>query len=85
MKRLVGWGIFMVVVGLWIWLSALGVPYMEFRRDWPLLIVAAGIAIIVRRIRRHIRQGRSQSQIIADLEAGKIDVEKAIIQIRRSK
>ncbi len=85
MKRLLGWGIFMVVVGLWIWLSALGVPYMEFRRDWPLLVVAAGVVLIWRRIRRQIRQGRSRSQIISDLEAGKIDVEKAINQIRRAK
>lgn len=85
MKRLLGWGAFMIVVGLWIWLSALGVPYMEFRRDWPLLVVVAGFVLVWRRMRRYVRQGRSRSQIISDLEAGKIDVEKAINQIRRAK
>ncbi len=85
MRRLLWWGGILVVVGLWIWLSALHVPYMVFRRDWPLLIVALGVYIIVRRVRRQARRRRTASQVISDLESGRIDVESAVIQIRRTK
>jgi hypothetical protein len=84
-KRLLGWGTALVLVGLWIWLSALGVPYMQFSRDWPLLVVAAGVGIIWRRVARRMRRRRTRAQVISDLESGRIDVEKAIIQIRRGK
>lgn len=86
MRRMIGWGIFLVLLGAWIWLSALGVPYMNFGRDWPLLVVAFGIYIIYRRIvRRHRRLRKSASQVITDLESGRIDVDKAVAEIRRSR
>ena len=86
MRRLIGWGLFFVLVGAWIWLSALGVPYINFGRDWPLLVVAFGIYAIYRRIarlRRHHR--KSAADVIADLESGKIDADKAVAEIRRSR
>jgi hypothetical protein len=83
MTRLLGWGAAFVVLGLWIWLSALGVPYMVFSRDWPLLIVAAGIAIVWRRLARRARRRRSSSDVLRDLERGRIDVDKAIDEMRR--
>ena len=53
MRRMIGWGVFFVVLGLWIWLSALGVPYISFATNWPLLLVALGVYIIAHRARRH--------------------------------
>lgn len=85
MKRTLWWGLTLVVVGLWIWLSALGVPYIEFSRNWPLLIVALGVYIIVRRVRRHRWHRKSASDVITDLESGRIDVDKAVTEIRRSR
>ena len=86
MRRMIGWGIFLVVLGAWIWLSALGMPYIDFSRNWPLLIVAFGIYIIAHRILRHRRWHRkSASAVITDLESGKIDVDKAVAEIRRSR
>ncbi|MBM3322238.1 hypothetical protein FJY69_01975 [candidate division WOR-3 bacterium] len=85
MRRLLWWGGILVAVGLWIWLSALHVPYMMFSRDWPLLVVALGVYIIVRRLRRQARRRRTASQVISDLESGRIDVESAVVQIRRTK
>jgi ABC-type amino acid transport system permease subunit len=86
MRRTLWWGLTLVVIGLWIWLSALGVPYIEFSRNWPLLMVALGVYIIVRRVRRYRRwHRRSASAVITDLESGKIDVEKAVTEIRRSR
>jgi ABC-type amino acid transport system permease subunit len=86
MRRTIWWGLTLVVIGLWIWLSSLGVRYIDFSRNWPLLIVAFGIYVIVHRIRRHRRWHRkSASAVITDLESGKIDVEKAVAEIRRSR
>jgi hypothetical protein len=82
---MIGWGVALVVIGLWIWLSALHVPFMVFSRDWPLLIVACGVWHIVRRVRRHRRWHRkSASDVLSDLELGKIDADKAVDEIRRS-
>jgi len=84
MRRMIGWGIFLVLLGAWIWLSALGVPYISFAQNWPLLIVAFGVWLIVRRVARHSRRRRTRVEVLSDLEQGRIDVEKAIVEIRRS-
>jgi hypothetical protein len=85
MRRMIWWGVTLVIVGLWIWLSALGVPYLEFGRNWPLLIVALGIYIIAHRVRRHRRWHRkSASDVLSDLESGRINADKAVDEIRRS-
>lgn len=84
MRRMIGWGVFLVVVGFWIWLSALGVPYISFAKNWPLLLVAFGVYIIVHRVRRHRRWHRkSASDVLFDLESGRIDADKAVDEIRR--
>lgn len=85
MRRVIGWGVFLVILGLWLWLSALGVPYISFAQNWPLLIVAFGVWLIVRRLVRRSRRRRTKTKVLSDLEQGRIDVEKAIVQIRRSK
>jgi hypothetical protein len=86
MRRTLWWGLTLVVIGLWIWLSALGVPYIAFSRNWPLLIVALGIYIVAHRIQRYRRWHRkSASAVISDLESGRIDADKAVEEIRRSR
>ena len=86
MKRMIGWGVFAIVLGLWIWLSALGVPYISFAKNWPLLLVAFGVYIIVHRVRRHRRWHRkSASDVLFDLESGRIDADKAVDEIRRAR
>ncbi len=85
MRRVIGWGSFLILLGAWIWLSALGVPYIASSRNWPLLIIAFGIYVIVRRAVRWSRRRKSASDVITDLESGRIDVDKAVAQIRRSR
>jgi len=81
--RRLRWGVAVLVLGLWIWLSALGVPYISFSRNWPLLLVALGTWIIVRRVRKAMRRRRRQARfVIDDLEQGRIDVEGAINEIK---
>lgn len=83
MMRRLWFGIIVLVVGLWIWLSALNVPYISFARNWPLLIVALGLWVVVRGIRRATRRRRRRIRyIVDDLERGRIDVEAAITEIR---
>ncbi|MEO0078582.1 MAG: DUF5668 domain-containing protein [candidate division WOR-3 bacterium] len=76
-------GIFLLVVGLWIWLSNLGVPYVSFRQNWPLLVVALGVYVIVRVATRHRRRRRTSAEILEELEHGRIDVDEAVERIRR--
>lgn len=51
MRRL-WWGIILIIIGLWIWFSYLGIPFLSFGRDWPLIIIVWGIWKIVKAIRR---------------------------------
>ena len=82
MRRL-WWGVAVLVLGLWIWLSHLGVPYISFGTNWPLLLVGLGVYIIVRRVRRTARRRRRKVHVIIDrLEEGRIDVDEAVSEIR---
>ena len=84
--RRLRWGIAILLVGLWIWLSALGVPYISFSRNWPLLLVALGVYIIVRRLRRGRRERRRSARvIIADVESGRLDVDRAVDEMKGRK
>jgi len=85
MRRNIGCGSVLVVLGLWLWLSALHVPLMNFGRDWPLILVVFGAAVIVRRLVRQHRRRKSAAEVISDLERGRIDPEQAISEIRRSR
>jgi|UniRef100_A0A7C6AAI4 hypothetical protein len=77
MRRRYAIGVILIVVGLWIWLSYWGVPYISFKKNWPLLLVGWGIYIVVRRITSY-RPRTNRRRVISDLEQGKISVEEAI-------
>jgi hypothetical protein len=82
MRRL-WWGIAVLLIGTWVWLSALGVPYISFRQNWPLLIVAFGVLVLIRGIRRATRRSRRSARvIISDLESGRVDIEEAIREMK---
>ncbi len=50
-------GLILIVIGLLIWLSKLGVFSYQviFRRDWPLILVIIGILILVETITKKRR------------------------------
>jgi hypothetical protein len=50
--RRIWWGIILVVIGLWIWFSQMGIPFLSFGRDWPIILIIWGIWVIVKTIRR---------------------------------
>ena len=78
-------GLLFLMIGLWIWLSNLGVPNVSFGKNWPVIIIVAGIYVIVRRcgIGRHNKSKRRT--VLRHLEKGKIDVETAIDQMKQSR
>ena len=84
MRRRYWVGIILIIIGLWIWLSYLGVPYIAFNKNWPLILVFFGFYIIIRRMTKSSYWVR-RSQVISDLEQGKITVDEAIEKLRRRK
>lgn len=82
MRRL-KFGILLLAVGVWIWLSNLGVPYISFRQNWPLLLVALGVYVIFRVASRRRRRRHTSAEILGELEHGRIDVDEAVERIRR--
>jgi amino acid permease len=84
MRRRYWWGIILIIIGLWIWLSSLGVPYISFSKNWPLILVFWGLYIIIRRLTRRQRWVR-RSQVISDLEQGKINVDEAVNKLKEGK
>jgi len=41
------WGIIIIGVGIWIWLSNYGIADFRWSRDWPVILVAIGLAILL--------------------------------------
>jgi len=83
------WGVIMAAVGGLIWASNLGYVSLSFRfsRDWPIIIVAIGLMSIWdalfgkhwwgHKFRAAKRGQGNTSDILADLESGKIDAAEA--------
>jgi len=78
-------GLVVLGLGLWLWLSNLGVPYVTFSRNWPLLLVALGVYVVVRVATRRRYRRRTRAEILDDLEAGRINVEQAVDKLRRGR
>lgn len=66
-----------VFVGLFIWLGNLGL--LNLSRDWPLILVVIGVLGIISALRR----GR-KTNIIKDLEKGRITVEQAEQKLKKN-
>jgi len=78
--RRIFWGALFVLVGVWIWLSHLGISFISFKRDWPVLIIVIGIWIALRPLRKKKR--KPTIEIIEDLEQGEINVDQAVDRLK---
>lgn len=87
-RRNIGWRVFWallaIVVGLAIWFSNVG-WILGFSQWWWALIVVVGITIIIRVIVHYANRPPKVSVVIDKLEEGKIDVDEAVEEIRRTK
>ena len=50
--RKICWGVILVIIGLWIWFSHMGVSFLSFGRDWPIILIIWGIWVIIKAIRK---------------------------------
>lgn len=50
--RRICWGIILVIIGLWIWFSHMGIPFLSFSRDWPIILIVWGIWRIIKVFRK---------------------------------
>lgn len=60
MLRSIVWGIIIMAIGAWVWLSKIEVLTRgpTFRKDWPLIIVVVGVMTAVEGIVHSIRRRR---------------------------
>ncbi|NLI98400.1 hypothetical protein GX441_07040 [bacterium] len=79
------WGLIIAAFGIGLWLSnALIIP-VTFAQWWPVIIVILGITIIVSVIVKALSRPRNVTVIIDKLEEGKIDVDTAVEEIRKTR
>ncbi|MDI6851904.1 MAG: hypothetical protein QMD82_08235 [bacterium] len=81
-------GIFFVALGLFIWLGNMGLlPYINWGRDWPWLLIYLGLLIVLRPLFKKSRRNvkKKINSVIKDLEAGKITPEEAEKKIKSIK
>ena len=80
------WGVIVTLVGVWIWASNRDLmDVYQFSKTWPILLVVAGSWILYRGLRRWSRRRvMSKSDVISDLERGRIDVEDAVDRLKKT-
>jgi glucan phosphoethanolaminetransferase (alkaline phosphatase superfamily) len=78
------WGLLFIALGLTIWFSNVTL-LPSFGVLWPFIFVAIGLTIIIFVIAKRTRKQPSVNVIIDKLEEGKIDVDEAVDEIRKSK
>ncbi len=79
------WGLLLVAIGIVVWFSNVGLIVAGFAQLWPFIIVAVGIAIILKVIIKESRKPRGVNVIIDNLENGSIDVDAAVDEIRQTR
>ena len=73
-------GIFLILIGLWIWLSNMG--YLNFKRDWPLILIVLGIYAVLTAITPSKRsKEKDVRRLLKDLEDGKISTDDVIEEL----
>ncbi|MEN3045023.1 MAG: hypothetical protein ABDH37_07420 [Candidatus Hydrothermales bacterium] len=81
-------GIFLIILGLFIWFLNLGIfSFWNWKRDWPWILIIIGIFSILGYFKRKIKRlGKFKKERIKDvidkLERGEINIEEAIERIK---
>ncbi len=82
-------GIFLIILGLFIWFLNLGVfSFWKWERDWPWILVIIGIFSIIGYLKKKFRKGRKFKKekikdILDKIEKGEINIEEAIKRIKK--
>ncbi len=65
---------FLILLGLWIWLSNLN--YLNFKRDWPVILIFIGLDLLFSTIFKKRKKSKKE-KILEDFDRGKITFEEA--------
>ncbi len=79
------WGLLVSAFGTGLWLSNAAIIPVTFAQWWPVIIVILGVTIIISVIIKTTHKPRQVGNIIDRLEEGKIDVDTAVDEIRKTK
>ncbi len=74
-------GLFLIIVGVWIYLSHLGI--LNFSRDWPIILIIFGLYLILKREKR--KRNEKIRKVLEKLDKGEIDSETALREIKGGK
>jgi hypothetical protein len=81
------WAIIFILVGIFLLLSNYNFIAFNFSRDWPLILIAIGIAeiidIISRRTKKVKTSNPSVKRILDDLEKGNINIDEAEEKLKK--
>ena len=72
----------LILLGLWIWLSNLN--YLNFKRDWPLILIFIGLDLLVSVFMKSRKKSR-KTKILEDFDRGKITFEEAEQKLKEEK
>ncbi len=84
-------GLFLIILGIFIWLLNLGVfSFWKWGRDWPWILIITGIFSIFGYLRKKFKKRKKIEkeeikEILHEIEKGKINVEEAIKIIKNKK
>ncbi len=45
-------GLLLIIIGLAIWLSNLGILHINWKQDWPVILIIIGVLELIKNIRR---------------------------------
>lgn len=65
---------FLILLGLWIWLSNLN--YLNFKRDWPVILIFIGLDLLFSTFLKKKKKS-NKVKILEDFDRGKITFEEA--------
>ena len=80
MKFKITIGIIIIMIGLWIWLSNLGITFIKFSRDWPVILILYGIYLMYRGFKKNKNK---TLRILRKVEKREISVEEAVKKIKK--
>ncbi len=80
MKSRTFWGIVLVILGAWIWLSNMG--YLSFKRDWPFILIIIGAYYFIDGLKVKGKSKTNVKKVLDRVEKGEMSVDEAEQKIR---
>lgn len=79
MKGKIFISLILIVIGLWIWLSNMGI--LNFSRDWPFILILVGIYLLFKGESRR-KTTKNVREILTRLEKGEISAKDALEKLK---